>query len=438
MNLSPDQVLAFAPDSASAAAARTLAAMRYWRDPGRSDAAVWGTCQGSALYQVAVDLTGPAWKCSCPSRKIPCKHALGLMLFAASTPEAIPISEPPPWTTEWLDARARTAARRESKRAAAPPDSEAQSKRAAQRFERVREGIDGLELWMQDLVRHGLAAADPSGGNWDAQAARLVDAQAPALASRVRGLAYVPRATADWAGDLLAELGRIAFLTEAFRNLDTLDEPLRADVRQLIGWTTKEDEVVAAGDMTDDDWIVLGQATDEDERFRSQRTYLSGQRSRRSAMVLQFAASGEPFAETLLPGTHVEAVLAFWPGAAPLRALVHERRTPPVAFDGRLPGFPTFAAFLDDVSTVMARQPWTMRLPCVVCDVVPTPESEETWWLQDKSRDALPLAQRDAWPLLAISGGHPIDVMGEWDGRWMRPLFAWSPRDNAGWSRPAR
>ena len=438
MNLSPDQVLAFAPDSASAAAARKLAPMRYWRNPGRSDAAVWGECQGSALYHVAVDLTGPAWKCSCPSRKIPCKHALGLMLFAASAPEAIPISEPPPWLTEWLDARARTAARRESKRAAAPPDPEAQAKRAAQRFERVREGIDGLELWMQDLVRQGLAAADPSGGNWDAQAARLVDAQAPALASRVRGLAYVPRATADWAGDLLAELGRIALLTEAFRNLDTLDEPLRADVRQLIGWTTKEDEVVAAGDMTDDDWIVLGQATDEEERFRSQRTYLAGQRSRRSAMILQFAASGEPFAETLLPGTHVEAVLAFWPGSAPLRALVHERRTPPAAFDGRLPGFPTFAAFLDDVAKVMARQPWTMRLPCVVCDVVPTPASEDTWWLQDKSRDALPLAQRDAWPLLAISGGHPIDVMGEWDGRWMRPLFAWSPRDNAGWSRPAR
>ena len=155
-------------------------------------------------------------------------------------------------------------------------------------------------------------------------------------------------------------------------------------------------------------------------------------------MVLQFAASGEPFAETLLPGTHFEAVLAFWPGSAPLRALVHERGTPASTFHGRLPGFPTFAAFLNDVVRVLARQPWTMRLPCVVCDVVPAPETEETWWLLDGSRDALPLAHRDAWPLLAISGGHPIDVMGEWDGRWMRPLFAWSPRDSAAWTRPAR
>ena len=446
MNLTLDQVLALAPDSASAAAARKLATLRHWRNPGRSEAAIWGECQGSALYQVAIDLTGPAWKCSCPSRKIPCKHALGLMLLAASSPGELATGELPAWTAEWLGSRARTSARRESKKAAPPPDPEAQAKRAAQRFERVREGIDGLDLWMQDLVRHGLAAADASGSNWDAQAARLVDAQAPALASRVRGLAYVPRATADWAGDLVAELGRIALLTEAFRNLDTLDEPLRADVRQLIGWTTKEEEVIAAGDLALDDWIVLGQATDEDERFRSQRTYLAGQRSRRSAMILQFAASGEPFAEALLPGTHFEAMLAFWPGSAPLRALVHERRTPASPFDGRLPGFPTFAAFLDDVANVMGKQPWSMRVPCVVCDVVPAPANvgshslalEETWWLLDGSRDALPLAPRDAWPLLAISGGHPIDVMGEWDGRAMRPLFAWSPRDRAAWTRPAR
>ena len=249
MTLTPDQVLALAPDAASAAAARKLATMRHWRNAGQLDAAIWGECQGSALYQVAIDLTEPAWTCSCPSRKIPCKHALGLMLLAASSTGSVPTSEPPAWMAEWLAARARTSARREAKKSAPPPDPEAQAKRAAQRVERVREGIDGLDLWMQDLVRHGLAAADASGGAWDTQAARLVDAQAPALASRVRGLAYVPRATADWAGDLVAELGRIALLTEAFRNLETLDEPLRADVRQLIGWTTKEEEVVAAGDL---------------------------------------------------------------------------------------------------------------------------------------------------------------------------------------------
>jgi SWIM zinc finger len=43
---------------------------------------VWGLCAGSGKrpYQTVVDLTGPAYKCSCPSRKFPCKHALALLL----------------------------------------------------------------------------------------------------------------------------------------------------------------------------------------------------------------------------------------------------------------------------------------------------------------------------------------------------------------------
>ena len=28
-----------------------------------------------------IDSTGPAYKCSCPSRKFPCKHALGLLFL---------------------------------------------------------------------------------------------------------------------------------------------------------------------------------------------------------------------------------------------------------------------------------------------------------------------------------------------------------------------
>jgi hypothetical protein len=362
------------------------------------------------------------------------------MLMAASQPGALPRSDPPSWVTEWIASRVRTSQKREQKKtSSAPPDPEAQARRAAQRLERVRGGIEAFDLWMQDLVRHGLGSIDGAGqGPWEAQAARLVDAQAPALASRVRGLGYVPRATAEWADDLLAELGRLALLTEGFHRLDRLPEPLRADVRQLVGWTIREDEVVAGGDLVDDEWVVLGQATDEDERFRTQRTYLKGVRDARLAMVLQFAAGTEPFSDTIVPATRFEAVLAFWPGAVPLRALMHERRGAAVSWDGRLPGSSTFSAFLTEVATALARQPWLTRLPCVVCDVVPACESERAWWLIDRERAALPLAGRDGWSLLAISGGHPIDVMAEWDGRALRPLFAYSPGDRETWARPAR
>jgi hypothetical protein len=437
--LTTEQVLALAPDSASAAAARKLAHPRDWRNLGRSDIALWGECQGSALYQVRVHVPDAAVKCSCPSRKFPCKHALALMLIAAGQPELVLAGEPPAWVAEWLSERARTIEQREQKpKKSTPADAVSQAKRAEQRLERVREGIDALDLWMQDLVRNGLATIEAASVSpWEAQAARLVDAQAPGLASRLRGLSGIPRATPDWAGDVLADLGRLALLTEAFGRLDDLEQPLQADVRQLVGWTLKEDEVVAAGDLVEDDWLVLGQFIDEDERFRIQRTWLQGIGSSRVAMILQFAAGMAPFGDTFAPATHFEATLAFWPSAFPLRALVHVRKTVAVPWHDRLPGADSFRAFLLIAAHALGRQPWLGRLLCVVRDVIPVVGEDERWSLVDRDHVAMALGGTGTWSLLAISGGHPIDVAGEWDGRVLRPLFAAAWPEQITWSRPA-
>ncbi len=74
-------MLALAPDAASQRAAAGLGPPR-WSGAGAAGDLVWGLCAGSAKqpYQAIVDLAGPAYKCSCPSRKFPCKHALALLL----------------------------------------------------------------------------------------------------------------------------------------------------------------------------------------------------------------------------------------------------------------------------------------------------------------------------------------------------------------------
>ena len=109
MTLTVEQALALAPDGASASAGRKLGSPKGWRGLGRGAGALWGECQGSALYQVRVDLGDLTTKCSCPSRKFPCKHALGLLVLAATDPAALPESEPPEWVAEWLQRRAARA-----------------------------------------------------------------------------------------------------------------------------------------------------------------------------------------------------------------------------------------------------------------------------------------------------------------------------------------
>src|SRR4051812_11244850 len=89
---SEQQAAAQAPDAASLKAGNKLAVRGPWSETGHDDRSVWGLCRGSGKtpYSTAVDLSGPAFRCSCPSRKFPCKHALALLLLWARDPDAVP------------------------------------------------------------------------------------------------------------------------------------------------------------------------------------------------------------------------------------------------------------------------------------------------------------------------------------------------------------
>src|SRR5436190_8721066 len=96
-----DRVLQLAPDPASGKAGQALGNIRKWNAVGCDTAAIWGLCQGSGAkpYQVQIDLSEPAFKCSCPSHKFPCKHSLGLMLLWVA--DSIQQDARPAWVEEW-------------------------------------------------------------------------------------------------------------------------------------------------------------------------------------------------------------------------------------------------------------------------------------------------------------------------------------------------
>src|SRR5882672_11444681 len=105
VEISAADVQALSPDSASAAAGKKLARATQWKSVGHSERALFGECQGSALYQTQVALVDLAAKCSCPSRKFPCKHALGLLFLATDAPRAIPPAPEPEWVVAWFQKR---------------------------------------------------------------------------------------------------------------------------------------------------------------------------------------------------------------------------------------------------------------------------------------------------------------------------------------------
>src|SRR5439155_16084064 len=154
---------------------------------------------------------------------------------------------------------------------------------------------------------------------WDGMGARLVDAQAGGLGRSVRALGSAASAGEAWPHVLLEGAGRLHLLCEAYRRADQLPDDLRADVRSLVGWTTREDELNDA-DAVDDRWLVVGRRVDDSGQVITARTFLLGESSKRPALHLAFGVGAAPPTALAMPGQALRATLAYYPSATPLRA----------------------------------------------------------------------------------------------------------------------
>ena len=155
----------------------------------------------------------------------------------------------------------------------------------------------------------------------------MVDAQAPGVARVLREMGTLPATGEGWPERLLERMSRLHLLIEGYRRIGTLPEPTQADLRTRIGWPLKEEDVLH-GEGVRDRWLIVGQRTDQEDRLRVQRTWLMGEGTSRSALVLQFAHGSAPLDGSLVPGSAFEGEVVFYPGSFPLRALVKERSGP--------------------------------------------------------------------------------------------------------------
>jgi hypothetical protein len=440
----PEHVLALAPDAAAAAAARGMATPARWAAAGADDLAVWGLCIGSGAepYQTVVDRSELAYRCSCPSRKLPCKHALGLLLLWAHG--HVPEGTRPAHAAEWLARRTERAAGRAAREADPEPVDEpnptrparaggeqiprsngAPDKRAMERAARVAAGLRQLDQWLVDRMRAGLT--DPGlarYATWDTVATRLVDAQAPSLANRVKRLAGAVGTRPGWHEHVLAEIGVLHLLARAGGHLNELPDDLAAGVRTAIGWAARTDEIRASPPITDH-WHVVGRSDILEDRIVVRRTWLRGDTTRRWAMLLAFAAYGQALESALGVGTVVQADLHFYPGAAALRALtgvVHSAPEPDLSG----PPAASVAAACDEVGAALAAEPWLERHPVTV-EATPV-HHDGRWLLTDHTGSLTVAGSPESLPtLVACAGGRPARISAEWTVAGLVPITVHGP-----------
>jgi len=422
-NWTVEQAVSLAPEASVLKSAQGLAAPRRWDLLGRDDTFVWGLAQGSGAqpYQVQIDLEAPAFKCSCPSRKFPCKHGLGLLLLFAGSPAALAPGPRPGWVAEWAEKRAQKVAKQEAKtdEPAAPPDPVAQVRRREKRSANMAGGVEFLDGWLHDLVRQGLSTVMATGYVfWDGPARRLIDAQVPGLARRVRTLGAL--VTSGPAGEerALAELGRLHLLLSASRRRASLPAPWPEEIDAQLGVPSDLDELRQRPGVAGR-WLVAAQTVRDEDRLIARTSYLFSTAGR-SAKLVEFTHASQAAVSTLALGRWFDGELVYFPGVGAQRALL--KAPPRDAPPGSLAPLTRCDDVLAAHAAALAENPFADELPALV-RLAPRREGDR-WELRDDTGATLPIAAGFAsgWELLACSGGGALDLAGTWDGFAFTPL----------------
>jgi SWIM zinc finger len=176
---------AAAPNAEAAKNGRGLVAKNKFVSLNHSpdETLLFGQCQGSGKtpYLCSADFavaSQPVYRCTCPSRQFPCKHALGL-LYAKAEGKSFTSAEVPPEITA---KREKATARVEKRKEAAEKPPNVNLGALAKKIKAQLEGIDLLEKLTQDITRLGI-------GNMNAKTAHELEEQAKQL-----GNAYLPGA----------------------------------------------------------------------------------------------------------------------------------------------------------------------------------------------------------------------------------------------------
>lgn len=163
MNITEQLIMMAAPNSGAVANGRKISQKNDFSGLKKSadETLIWGDCAGSGKnpYRTSADFIdpdAPVFRCSCPSRQFPCKHALGLLFdwLAGKTFETADIPQ------DIADKRAKKEAREEKKAEKGKAEETVPKKvNTAARTKKLKkqlEGLDMAEKMVNELLTAGL------------------------------------------------------------------------------------------------------------------------------------------------------------------------------------------------------------------------------------------------------------------------------------------
>lgn len=430
------EILTLAPDDGTAKRGQGLAAPKNWAAVGYNNDVLWGECKGSSTYQVAIDLTEPAYKCSCPVRSYPCKHNIGILLLQAQNADAITETTMPDWVSAWIDKRRAKSAPAPSKEPETPQDedvitksAEGKAQRRAERLQKMTDGIKELERWLEDLVRQGFGVAeDVDSEFWKRAVARMVDAQ-------LAGPSYAVKEMSHYSGArrmerLMLKAGELFMTVRAFKNMAQLSPALQDELLNTLGVTIQKKELVDNEGLKDA-WSVLGKIEGVDlNDLEFRRTWLYGIKNQRFIVIKEFVhpASGASFETNWMTGICQQGEVAFYPSVLPMRAFF---KHPPMMSETQaftLPEGIDIQTLFEQFAEQLTINPWLREYPACLKNIIPIVQEGSLYGV-DEHQHQIKLNTFDNLQLFSLAGAKPLTLFGEWDGEQLQVIGAWQPID---------
>ena len=409
MEITEQQVLQLSPDAASTKAGKKLATPAKWVERAIHPKAIWGACKGSGKnpYTTMVDTVNMAFKCSCPSRKFPCKHSLGLLFFYAQSPDDFQQAEElAEQVATWISKRENRAQAKVDK-PKKPVDEKARQKRIAKRAEKVEAGVAELNLWLKDLVRTGMMNVPQQAYQFTQKiSARMIDAQAQGLANRVKALSQINFYQEGWQEELLKAVATTYLLTTAYQHQAQQSADWQQELKTQVGWTTTKEEVQQSA-LLSDNWLVLSSSVEPIEQLRMEKIWLYGQQQQTFGLLMNFYAKQQIVKEVYLVGSVIKASLHYYPGVHSQRVWIKEQNGTSTFFQPK--GISTIDQLYDAVANSLSINPFRTSLPFLL-ENAQLKYVDEQWYLQDQEDYQIPIQNTSdqAWQMMAASLGKPI------------------------------
>lgn len=324
MHFSDEQVVSLAPDPASAKAAEKIYNKTSWQ-VYRSERGVWSALQGSGKspYLTQLDLNDTAFKCTCPSRKFPCKHSLALAIYLAHYElDSIAMEEEPVWVSEWLNKRATKQNKTES-----PPTKQTKVKKdetTQERYQNALQGITFLQTWLEDSMKQGiLNFPNKDEAAWEKITKIFIDRKIGGVNRYINALAAIAYDSSTWQEQVLHLFSKLHILVHYVKKYPTYPKEMQKEIEQVLSWSHTKQEIFddPQTEVIDDIWVIIKVQTTVLERLTTRKVYLYGLKSDQWVYLLDHAYGGS-FDTFFLEGHAMVAKLAFLPTLLKQRAFL--------------------------------------------------------------------------------------------------------------------